>query len=248
MRVTFLGSGDFFGSGGRFQTCILVETGGSRILLDCGASSLIAMRQAGVEPGSIDAIVLTHFHGDHCAGVPWYVFDAMFVSRRARPLTIAGPAGLRQRLAIVWDAILPGSAHLTPRFPVEYLELAPGREHPVCGAVVRVRPAAHTPETSPLMVRLEANGRALAFSGDTQWTEELVALADGADALIVECSEYRRRVPGHMTYTDIEAQRGRLGARRVVLTHMGAEMLAHAGEVPELCARDGLTLDLDAPD
>lgn len=246
MRVTFLGSGDFFGSGGRFQTCILVDTGEARLILDCGASSLIAMRQAGVDPDSIDAIVLTHFHGDHCAGVPWYVFDAMFVSRRNRPLVIAGPSGLSQRLAVVWDAILPGSAHLTPRFPVEYRELTPGAPQSVCGALVRVWPAAHTPETSPQMVRVEAAGRVLAFSGDTEWTENLVALADGADALIVECSEYRRKVPGHMSYTDIETHRDRLAARRLVLTHMGADMLAQAGQVPELCAHDGLTLDLGA--
>jgi ribonuclease BN (tRNA processing enzyme) len=244
VRVTFLGSGDFFGSGGRFQTCILVDTGESRLLLDCGASSLIAMRKAGVDPASIDAIVLTHFHGDHCAGVPWYVFDAMFVSRRSRPLTIAGPTGLRDRLAVVWNAILPGSAHLTPRFPVDYVELAPGRRQTVAGAAVRVWPAAHTPETSPLMVRVEASGASLAFSGDTQWTEDLLPLSDGADALIVECSEYRRRIPGHMSYTDIEAQRARIGARQVVLTHMGAEMLAQSSSVPELCAHDGFTLDL----
>lgn len=244
MRVTFLGSGDFFGSGGRFQTCILVDTGEARLILDCGASSLIAMRRAGVDPDSIDAIVLTHFHGDHCAGVPWYVFDAMFVSRRRRPLVIAGPPGLRERLAAVWEAILPGSGHLTPRFPVEYVEVSPASPRSVCGALVRAWPAAHTAETRPQMVRVEAGGRALAFSGDTEWTEDLLALADGADALIVECSEYRRRVPGHMSYTDIETHRARIGARRVVLTHMGAEMLAQSCRVPELCAHDGLTLDL----
>ncbi|HSO05847.1 MAG TPA: MBL fold metallo-hydrolase [Pelomicrobium sp.] len=247
MRVTFLGSGDFFGSGGRFQTCILADTGDARILLDCGASSLIAMRRAGVEPDSIDAIVLTHFHGDHCAGVPFYVFDAMFVSRRRRPLTIAGPVDLEQRLQRVWDVILPGSSHLTPRFPLEYLELAPGCEHTVAGASVKVLPAAHTPETSPQMVRLAARGRVLAFSGDTGWTEDLVQLADGADALIVECSEYERRIPGHLSYVELAPQFPRLRARRIVLTHMGADMLAQAERVPETCARDGLTLDLDAP-
>lgn len=247
MRVTFIGSGDFFGSGGRFQTCIQVETGEACILLDCGASSLIAMRRSGVEPDRIDAIVLTHFHGDHCAGVPWYVFDAMFVSRRRRPLVIAGPAGLEERLRRVWEAILPGSAHLTPRFPIDYVELVPGRERSVAGARVHVLPAAHTPETSPQMVRLEAGGRVLAFSGDTGWTEDLVALADGADALIVECSEYERRIPGHLSYAELAPQLHRLRAGRIVLTHMGADMLARAGDVPLLCAHDGLTLDLAPP-
>lgn len=50
MRVRFLGSGDAFGSGGRLQTCILLESEGLRCLVDCGASSLIALKRAAIDP------------------------------------------------------------------------------------------------------------------------------------------------------------------------------------------------------
>ena len=91
VRVRFVGSGDSFGSGGRFQTCILVDAPGLRFAIDFGASSLIALNQQSIAHNSIDAVLLTHLHGDHCAGVPFMLMDAMLAAKRTRPLTIAGP-------------------------------------------------------------------------------------------------------------------------------------------------------------
>ena len=76
MNVRFLGSGDAFGSGGRFQTCIQVSSEGSdaaHLLVDCGASSLVAMKRYGVETSDIDAIVLSHLHGDHFGVLPFFI-------------------------------------------------------------------------------------------------------------------------------------------------------------------------------
>ena len=89
-RVRFIGSGDSFASGGRFQTCILVDADGYRFLIDCGATSLIPLKRAAIDPGSIDAVLLTHFHGDHSGGVPYLILDGQF-TRRERPFVVAGP-------------------------------------------------------------------------------------------------------------------------------------------------------------
>jgi len=91
VRVNFVGSGDAFGSGGRFQTCILVDGENTRFAIDFGASSLPALNAQGISHNTIDAILLTHIHGDHAGGIPFLLLDAMLGAKRDRPLTIAGP-------------------------------------------------------------------------------------------------------------------------------------------------------------
>lgn len=242
--ILFLGSGDSFGSGGRFQTCILGDIAGVRFLLDCGASSLIAMRAREVDPNSIDAILLTHMHGDHCAGVPFLLVDAMLGAKRSRPLVVAGPPGTRARMQSLQEALFPGSHVMKPKFPYEYLEMPHGQASDVAGLKVTPYPARHTPETSPTILRVEAGGRVVTYTGDTEWTDDLVAAAENADLLVAECYYYEKPIKMHMNYATLKANLPRLGARNVILTHMSADMLRHAGEVPERCASDGLVVAL----
>ena len=91
VAVQFLGSGDAFGSGGRDQTCIYVDSPDFRFLIDCGASGLISMKRWGVSPSAVDAILLTHLHGDHFGGIPFFILEAQLISKRTKPLVIAGP-------------------------------------------------------------------------------------------------------------------------------------------------------------
>ncbi|HZP37662.1 MAG TPA: MBL fold metallo-hydrolase [Methylomirabilota bacterium] len=114
LTVRFVGSGDSFGSGGRFQTCIVVDGPRSRFAIDFGASSLIALNQQGLEHNSLDAILLTHLHGDHCGGVPFLLMDAMLGARRTRPLVIAGPREVRPRMDALREALFPGSGVMVP--------------------------------------------------------------------------------------------------------------------------------------
>ena len=94
VEVQFVGSGDAFGSGGRFQTCIALRARGDLFLVDFGASSLIAMQQLGIDPNDVSKILITHLHGDHFGGLPFLLLHAQHVSKRTAPLTIAGPPGL----------------------------------------------------------------------------------------------------------------------------------------------------------
>jgi ribonuclease BN (tRNA processing enzyme) len=244
VTVRFVGSGDSFGSGGRFQTCILVDGPASRFAIDFGTSSLIALAQQGIEPNSIDAILLTHLHGDHCGGVPFLLIDAMLAARRARPLTIAGPRDLVRRMAEIREALFPGSHVMTPRFPLEWIELAPGRSQQVLDLLVTAQPARHTQETNPTSLRVEVGDKVIAYTGDTEWTDDVAKVARGADLFIAECYFYDKPIKWHLTYPAIAAHRAEMGAKRVILTHMSREMLAHASDVPEECAYDGLIVTL----
>lgn len=242
--IRFVGSGDSFGSGGRFQTCILGDIGGRRFLLDCGASSLVALRAQGIDPNSIESILITHMHGDHCAGVPFLLVDAMLGSKRLSPLVVAGPEGIAKRMALLREILFPGSHVMTPKFPYECVSLEMGVANDVGGLCVTPFPALHTPETSPTMLRVECGGKVVMYTGDTEWTEDIVAAADGADLLISECCFYEKAVRTHMNYRALKAQLARVRAKTVVLTHMAGEMLAHVDDVPERCAYDGMVVEL----
>ena len=244
VTVRFVGSGDSFGSGGRFQTCILVDGPASRVAIDFGTSSLIALAQQGIAHNSIDAILLTHLHGDHCGGVPFLLIDAMLAAKRDRPLTIAGPHDLQRRMGEIREALFPGSHVMTPSFPVDWIELEPGQPRRILDTRVTARPARHTRETNPTSLRVEIGGKVIAYTGDTEWTDEVAAIARGADLVIAECYFYQKPIKWHLTYPTLAAHRAELGAGRVILTHMSREMLAHVDDVPEECAHDGLVVTL----
>ena len=242
VTVRFVGSGDSFGSGGRFQTCIVVDGPGCRFAIDFGTSSLIALAQQGIEHNSIDAILLTHLHGDHCGGVPFLLLDAMLSARRSRPLTVAGPRDLRARIDAIREALFPGSHVMSPKFPMEWIEMVPGRRHPILDLNVTPERARHTEGTHPTALRVEVGERVVAYTGDTEWTEDVARAARDADLLIAESYFFDKPVKWHLNYPDIRAHVARVGARRLILTHMSREMLAHAASVPEECAHDGLVV------
>src|SRR5438046_2834114 len=138
LSVRFVGSGDSFGSGGRFQTCILVDGPRSRFAMDFGTSSLIPLAQPGIQPNTSDAISCTR---------------------------------------------------------------------------------------------------------DGEWTEDLAKIGRDADLLIAECYYYAKPVKWHLNYPALTEHMKDFGAKRVILTHMSREMLAHVDDVPAECARDGMVVE-----
>lgn len=246
MQVTVVGSGDAFGSGGRFNTCFLVRTD-STLLLDCGASSLVAMRAQGIDPNIIDGVILSHLHGDHFGGLPFLLLDGQFLSRRARPLVIAGPPGTRQRLDAALEVFFPGSTGSKWRFAWEVVEITPGKPNEVLGLGIVTTEVVHSSGAPSTAVRITDGKVILAYSGDTEWTDALIPVAAGADLFIIECYDYSRDLPGHMNFALLKERRPSLRAQKIMLTHMNPGMLARVAEargLDFLVAEDGLTLEI----
>lgn len=243
MKVQFAGCGDAFGSGGRFNTCIQVTAGTTALLLDCGATSLIAMRRLGIDRNAIDAILLTHFHADHFGGVPFFLLDAQFNARRTRPLLIAGPPGLRDWHARAMALAFPGERTLP--FPLTLHEVEIGAPATLAGLAVTAFHVQHDDRAGPcLAYRIEAGGKALCYSGDTEWTDTLIDAARGADLFICECYMYERPRKSHMSLSTLRQHLPRIGAKRVILTHLSEDMLDRMNDVEFDCAVDGLVVDV----
>ncbi len=238
VQLQFLGSGDAFGSGGRFQTCFLLSGAGGALLIDCGASSLIAMKRAGVDPGEIGWVLLTHLHGDHFGGVPFLVLDGQF-SRRTRPLLVAGPPGTRARVEAAMEIFFPNSTRVTRRFAVEFVELAERVSAAVGPATVTPFSVAHASGAPSYALRIQYGGKIIVYSGDTEWTESLVDAARGADVLVCEAYFFEKKIKFHLDYATLRDQKKRLECSRIILTHMSQDMLGRLAESEMECATDG---------
>ncbi len=238
--VTFLGSGDAFCAGGRNQASYMVSNNESTVLLDCGTGALAAMKSIGADPASIDGILLSHLHGDHFAGLPFLFMEYIYLQPRQRPLRIAGPPGAHERIQALFSAMYRNTASRPLPFPLEVEELLPRSLW--TNDKLKALPFAvpHQKDELSFGFFIEVGPSSIAYSGDSGWTEELVERSAGTDLFICECSFYQTRLWSHLDYPRIVENRHRFETRRMILTHLGREVLAKTAEIEMEMAHDGL--------
>ena len=244
MQVRFVGCGDAFGSGGRYNTCFHVTGSRVNFLIDCGASAVPALKRLGIVRDNIDLVLITHFHGDHFAGLPFLLLDAQF-SRRTRPLVIAGPQGIETRLTQVMEALFENSSRTKQRFDLSVVALKPEQTQDFGAIKVTPFPVLHGESGGPFLAyRVGAEGRVIAYSADTEWTQTLVSAARDADLFIAEAYTYDRVVKNHLSLTTLEAHLDEIKPRRLVLTHMSDDMLGRLDTLVYTAASDGMIVEL----
>ncbi|RJP67409.1 MAG: MBL fold metallo-hydrolase [Candidatus Abyssobacteria bacterium SURF_17] len=245
MQIRFVGCGDAFASGGRFNTCFHVTGEKANFLIDCGASSLIALKNNRIEMNTIDTILVTHFHADHFGGIPFFLLDAQFFSRRTQRLTIVGPEGLRESLGRVMEASFPGSVNTIQRFEVSTVELRPHEPAALGELRVTAFPVSHGGERDRAFAyRIETEGRTIAYTGDTGWTDELIEAGHAADLLIAEAYFYNKHITFHLDLATLMEHLPSIVPKRLVLTHMSDDMLSRLPDIPYEVAEDGKMIEV----
>jgi len=246
MKLRILGCGDAFGSGGRFNTCFLVDGSGTRFLIDCGASSMIAMRKFGVDPNSIDAVLITHLHGDHFGGLVFMLMDAQLMSKRTKPLVIVGPKTLAKRLSDALECLFPGSTGMTWRYELRIDAFADETEWthgPISVMPYRVK---HFCGAPPYALRVACGGKTVAYTGDTEWVDALVPAAREADLFIAEAYFRDKAMKFHLNFETLVQHLDAIRPKHLVLTHMSRDMLdampAFPAGLRTTAAEDGMEI------
>jgi ribonuclease BN (tRNA processing enzyme) len=244
VQVTFLGSGDAFGSFGRLQPCILVRHDAGIFLIDCGATAMVSLRRYAIDPNTVDFVLISHLHGDHFGGIPYLILDGQLVSKRAKPLVLAGPPGLETRWHVLTEASFPGATAVKRQFAIETRELVSGPVHSFGPVQVMPFPVAHMPHDLCFAYRIAVGGRVIAYTGDSEWTDTLVAAGRDADLLIAEAYCRDKKIKNHLDFATLSAHLPAIGAKRTVLTHRSA---GFGPAVDDGCceyAADGMTIEI----
>ncbi len=244
VRVSCLGTGDAFSSGGRLQSGFHVTDGQHCVLIDCGCSVLSGLHRAGLSAADIDLVVISHLHGDHFGGIPFLLLDGKYAAKRTKPLVLVGPPGLGEAVDTLAEVLYPGTLREELGFTVEVQELEADRPLHQPGLRLTCGKVRHGRSDNCFGLRLEIGSKIIAYTGDTEWTEALLPLSQGADLLIAECCAFDAPFPAHLDYRTLLRQQQRLGCRRLVLTHLGPQMLTRLDELELEALIDGMEIVL----
>jgi ribonuclease BN (tRNA processing enzyme) len=241
-RVVFLGTGDAFSAGGRHQAAYMIEGSDCCLMLDCGSTVLAALKRENLSTDPIDSIFISHLHGDHFGGLPFLFLHCTYVEPRSRPLTIIGPPGIESRVMQLYRGMYADAAEEPMPYAVRFVEARPGKQLLFSGMQIIPFNVPHQQNPSSYGVGIEAGGRKIVYTGDSGWTEDLVTHTQNADLFICECSYFETRIATHLDYLRIAENLPRFGAKRIVLTHLGTEVLQRREEVDIEIGHDGLVV------
>jgi ribonuclease BN (tRNA processing enzyme) len=244
VRVVVLGAGDAFGSGGRRQSSYLVRGRSATFLMDAGPTVLAALKELGQTSDEIDFVLLSHLHGDHFGGLPFMILEYLYERPRSRELLIAGPPGTEQRTMDLFRAMYKETAARPLGFPLRFQTLVDGENANIRGVDIEPFAVPHQEREPSLGLKVSVDGKTIVYSGDSGWTEEFVLRTADVDLFLCECCYWETQVAFHINYPQFERNRSRLRARRILLSHLGREVLAKLDRVNEEYARDGMVIDL----
>src|SRR5262245_19050352 len=232
VEVIVLGTGSAVPMRGQTNSAFVVRGGGAVLLVDCGPAILQQLDACDLSPAEITHVFVTHRHGDHTLGYPMLLLWYLIHGPKGHPL----PTTITS--AVTWPPLV-ALAEQTYGDVVEHMEASPHLLLPAGGpselrltdrCLLRTAPMNHTEFAPNLGVRVEAEGRVVAFTGDTAECDNIVALAYGADLLVHDATFSADLTPkfaggayGHCTAQMAGRYAAAAGAKHLVLTHVGAE-------------------------
>jgi len=218
MELTLLGTGTCAPNPSRAPACYFLSIGPHKIIVDPGPGAVNRMVQAGIDPFSADTVFLSHHHPDHCSDLVPFLFSYRHCVKMTdrRDIKIVAPQGFQD----VFDGLMSINAKwtLSDDYSVSVSEVM-NDEWEEAGARFRAAPMLHGANGVGYRFVMKG-GPALVYSGDTGYCGELIELATGADALLVECSlPDGHDAEGHMRPSEVAQSAIQAGVGKLILTH-----------------------------
>ncbi|WP_319470401.1 ribonuclease Z [uncultured Pseudodesulfovibrio sp.] len=243
MRITFAGVGEAFDEK-LANTSILAESDSTSILLDCGFTAASAFWCAARNPLKLDALYISHFHGDHYFGIPALLVRSV-EEQRTKPLTILGQPGVESRIKKLME-LAYSNVMAKAKFDLYFLECTPGEEIHLGDFKLDFAMSDHSMPC--LAIRLNNAEHSVFYSGDGRPTDATTRLAAGCDLIIHESFSLEKTVPGHGTVDSSVEFAKTAGAHTLAMVHV-TRTVRHEQE-REILARtkniDGLKVLLPA--
>jgi ribonuclease BN (tRNA processing enzyme) len=243
MQIAFLGTGNAFVPQ-RDWSCLLVN---GTILLDAGPTALANLKRLPVDPAAVRHVFISHFHGDHCFGLPFLLLDHHFMSRTETPLAIIGPPGVEAWTRQAMTLAFPDVAGKGWPRPITFVEAEAGMTRTVDGLTYTPVQVAHGDGLLQAFgYRLSLPDGVLAYSGDTRMTASLYTLIAEARVVILEATEFDAPLY-HLGRPEIVMLLAALPAEcTVFLTHLDSPGPGPWGDLPVIIPEDLQTFTLEA--
>jgi ribonuclease BN (tRNA processing enzyme) len=221
LELRFIGTGNAFAPGGLCWNGFVVN---ERFLFEAPPQALQSLNRMGMDANALEAVVISHHHGDHFLGLPFLLLQWKYYGRQS-PVTIVGPPGTRDLASDIALRVYPGVFNI--KYELNWIEASSGDHVAVAGLELEALAVQHDRRLSgSLGFKATLGGRRFAYTGDTAWCEAVAEMARHAEVLVSECASHSDVLDIHMNLVDdIPKVRAAMDPdAQLVLTHLTPEV------------------------
>lgn len=208
MQLKVLGSGNAFNQEARLNSSYLIECSFGNVLIDCGFTVPLALQKNRLPFSEVDYIFITHYHGDHFAGLAALLLGLKYISPKEKPLKIIGPGDVKQKTTELLKVLYPGTEKLIAELPLEFIAVnEKGQQVLLSDFSFESVPMIHSESALPVGYILNIDGMNIGFSGDTCWHEGIMDFLAKSDKVILECNFVEKVGEGHISVEELESSK-----------------------------------------